>query len=194
MLAHNGEINTVRGNATWLTARQAQMDSPALGADLAKTLPFDFEGLSDSAVLDRALELLVRSGRSLPHAMLMLVPEAYENQKDLDPAVRGFFQFHRCLTEPWDGPASLTFTDGTLIGALLDRNGLRPGRYVVTHDDTVVAASEVGALPIAAGRVRETGRLQPGKMLLVDTAAGRIIRDPRGEAGGRRAEAVRSVG
>ena len=177
MLAHNGEINTLRGNATWLLARQTQMRSPALGADLAKTLPLDFEGMSDSAVLDRALELLVRSGRSLPHALMMLVPEAYEGQADLDPAVRGFFQYHRCLTEPWDGPASLAFSDGTLVGAMLDRNGLRPGRYVVTADDVVICASEAGVLPTEPSRVKLKGRLQPGKFFLVDTAAGRVFDD-----------------
>ena len=175
-LAHNGEINTLNGNAHWLKARQAMMRGGALGDDLPKVLPLDFDGLSDSAVLDRAVELLVRSGRSLPHAMMMLVPEAYEEQKHLDPDVRGFFQYHRCLTEPWDGPASLSFTDGTMIGAMLDRNGLRPGRYVIT-DDRVVVASEAGVLPTPAGAIRSTGRLQPGKLFLVDTACGAVIYD-----------------
>ncbi len=177
MLAHNGEINTLQGNMTWLGARQPQMRSPGLGNVLAKTLPLDFTGLSDSAVLDLALELLVQSGRSLPHAMMMLVPEAFEGQKELDPAVRGFFEYHRNLTEPWDGPANLCFTDGTLIGAMLDRNGLRPGRYLVTHDDRVILASEVGVLPNTPDQIRETGRLQPGKMFLVDTARGRLLHD-----------------
>jgi len=177
MLAHNGEINTLRGNATWLLARQHQMQSAALGDDLAKTLPLDFDGLSDSAVLDRALELLVHSGRSLPQALMMLVPEAYEGQKDLDPAIRGFFDYHRCLTEPWDGPAGLAFSDGSLIGATLDRNGLRPGRYVITEDDLVVCASEAGVLPVDASRVRSKGRLQPGKFFLVDTSDGCVYTD-----------------
>jgi glutamate synthase (NADPH/NADH) large chain/glutamate synthase (ferredoxin) len=176
MLAHNGEINTLNGNVHWLTARQAMFRGGSLGDDLAKILPLEFTGLSDSAVLDRAVELLVRSGRSLPHAMMMLVPEAYEKQKHLDPAIRGFFRFHRCLTEPWDGPASLSFTDGTLIGAMLDRNGLRPGRYVIT-DDRVIVASEVGVLPTPAEEIRATGRLQPGKLFLVDTARGKVLFD-----------------
>ncbi|WP_439623221.1 glutamate synthase large subunit [Gemmata sp.] len=188
MLAHNGEINTLRGNTTWLLARQHQMRSPALGDDLVKTLPMDFEGLSDSAVLDRALELLVHSGRTLPQALMMLVPEAYETQKDIEPAVRGFFEYHRCLTEPWDGPAGLAFSDGTLVGAALDRNGLRPGRYVVTHDDLVVCGSEAGAIPIEPARVKTMGRLQPGKFFLIDTAAGRIYTDAevKAEAAGRK--------
>ncbi|VTT99849.1 glutamate synthase : Glutamate synthase (NADH) large subunit OS=Chthonomonas calidirosea (strain DSM 23976 / ICMP 18418 / T49) GN=CCALI_01654 PE=4 SV=1: GATase_2: Glu_syn_central: Glu_synthase: GXGXG [Gemmataceae bacterium] len=188
MLAHNGEINTLRGNTTWLLARQHQMRSPGLGDDLMKTLPMDFEGLSDSAVLDRALELLVHSGRTLPQALMMLVPEAYETQKDIDPAVRGFFEYHRCLTEPWDGPAGLAFSDGTLVGAALDRNGLRPGRYVVTHDDLVVCGSEAGAIPIEPARVKAMGRLQPGKFFLIDTAAGRIYTDAevKAEAAGRK--------
>jgi glutamate synthase (NADPH/NADH) large chain len=188
MLAHNGEINTLRGNTTWLLARQHQMRSPGLGDDLMKTLPMDFEGLSDSAVLDRALELLVHSGRTLPQALMMLVPEAYETQKDIDPAVRGFFEYHRCLTEPWDGPAGLAFSDGTLVGAALDRNGLRPGRYVVTHDDLVVCGSEAGAIPIEPARVKAMGRLQPGKFFLIDTAAGRIYTDAevKAEVAGRK--------
>ncbi len=177
MLAHNGEINTLQGNMTWLAARQPQMRSPGLGHALAKTLPLDFAGLSDSAVLDLALDLLVQSGRSLPHAMMMLVPEAFEGKKHLDPAVRGFFEYHRNLTEPWDGPANLCFTDGTVIGAMLDRNGLRPGRYLVTHDDRVVLASEVGVLDHTPDQIRETGRLQPGKMLLVDTSRGKLLHD-----------------
>jgi glutamate synthase (NADPH) large chain len=175
-LAHNGEINTLNGNVHWLKARQSMMRDGALGEDLPKVLPLDFDGLSDSAVLDRAVELLVHSGRSLPHAMMMLVPEAYEEQKHIDPEVRGFFRYHRCLTEPWDGPASLSFTDGTIIGAMLDRNGLRPGRYVVT-DDRVIVASETGVLPTPTGAVRAAGRLQPGKMFLVDTACGAVILD-----------------
>ena len=176
MLAHNGEINTLNGNVHWLKARQAMMKGGALADDLPKVLPLDFDGLSDSAVLDRAIELLVRSGRSLPHVMMMLVPEAYEEQKHLDPDVRGFFRYHRCLTEPWDGPASLSFTDGTLIGSMLDRNGLRPGRYVVT-DDRVIVASEMGVLPTPPGAIRATGRLQPGKLFLVDTSCGAVIYD-----------------
>ncbi|MBV8075733.1 MAG: glutamate synthase subunit alpha, partial [Planctomycetaceae bacterium] len=177
LLAHNGEINTLQGNVNWLRARQPRMRSAVLKDDLAKVTPLEFEGLSDSAVLDQALELLVRAGRILPHALLMLVPEAYEGRDDLDPALRAFYQYHRCLVEPWDGPASIAFSDGTLIGATLDRNGLRPSRYVITHDDMVVMASEVGVLPIPPEEVRRKGRLQPGKMFLVDTGSGRIIGD-----------------
>jgi glutamate synthase (NADPH/NADH) large chain/glutamate synthase (ferredoxin) len=177
MLAHNGEINTLNGNVHWIKARQPQMKSPVLGNDLAKVLPLQFEGLSDSAILDTVLELLVQSGRSLPHAIMMLVPEAYEGQTQLDPARRAFYQYHRCLTEPWDGPASLVFSDGSLIGATLDRNGLRPGRYAVTHDGLVVMASEAGVLPLAPEKIKLKGRLQPGKLFLVDTAGGRLIDD-----------------
>jgi glutamate synthase (NADPH/NADH) large chain len=177
LLAHNGEINTLSGNVRWLEAREPRMKSPRLGDDLDKVLPLPHVGLSDSAILDSVLELLVQSGRSLPHAIMMLVPEAYEGQPVIDPALKAFYQYHRCLTEPWDGPASLVFSDGTLIGATLDRNGLRPSRYVVTHDGLVVMASEAGVLPIPPERVRSKGRLQPGKLFLVDTGSGRIIGD-----------------
>ena len=177
MLAHNGEINTLSGNVRWLQARQPRMKSRTLGDDLAKVLPLQYDGLSDSAILDSALELLVQSGRSLPHAIMMLVPEAYEGLPQLDPARRAFYQYHRCLTEPWDGPASLVFSDGRLIGATLDRNGLRPGRYAITHDGLVVMASEAGVLPIAPEKVLLKGRLQPGKLFLVDTGSGRLIDD-----------------
>jgi glutamate synthase (NADPH/NADH) large chain/glutamate synthase (ferredoxin) len=176
-LAHNGEINTLRGNAHWLRARQAQMGSEAFGSALTRALPLRFDGLSDSAVLDHAVALLVHGGRSLPHALMMLVPEAYENQPGLDPARRAFYQYHACLTEPWDGPASLSFSDGVVVGAMLDRNGLRPGRYAVTDDDLVVLASETGVLPLDPAKVRARGRLRPGRLLLVDTAAGRLIHD-----------------
>ncbi|MDR3636859.1 MAG: glutamate synthase large subunit [Isosphaeraceae bacterium] len=177
LLAHNGEINTLKGNVHWLQARASSMRSEVLKNDLPKVLPADLVGLSDSAVLDRALELLVRSGRELPHAVMMLVPEAYEGQDRLDPARRAFYQYHSCLTEPWDGPACLVFTDGSLIGATLDRNGLRPSRYVVTRDDLVVMASEAGVLPIPPEHIRLKGRLEPGKMFLVDTAEHRIVAD-----------------
>jgi glutamate synthase (NADPH/NADH) large chain/glutamate synthase (ferredoxin) len=177
MLAHNGEINTLSGNVQWLRARERRMKNSLLGADLAKVLPLQVEGLSDSAILDSVLELLVQSGRSLPHALLMLVPEAYEGLPYLDPARRAFYQYHRCLTEPWDGPASLVFSDGNLIGATLDRNGLRPGRYAVTHDGLVVLASEAGVLPLSPENIKLKGRLQPGKLFLVDTGSGRLIGD-----------------
>ena len=177
LLAHNGEINTLQGNLHWMKARQSRMRSRVLGADLDKALPLDFEGMSDSAALDQVLALLVQAGRSLPHALMMLVPEAYEGDRSIDPARRAFYQYHSGLLEPWDGPASLVFCDGIRIGAMLDRNGLRPGRYVVTHDNLVVLASEVGVLPIPPEAIRLSGRLQPGKIFLVDLAVGRIIGD-----------------
>ena len=176
MIAHNGEINTVQGNRNWMRARQSQLESPLLG-DLAPLLPIVTPGGSDSASLDEVVELLHLGGRSLPHAMMMLVPEAYENQLDIDPARRDFYEYHSMLMEPWDGPAALVFTDGSLVGATLDRNGLRPGRYLVTDDGLVVLASEIGVLDIAPERIVRKGRLRPGKMFLVDTEAGRLIED-----------------
>ena len=176
MIAHNGEINTVRGNRNWMAARQSVLASDALG-DLGALMPVCTEGSSDSASFDEVLELLHLSGRSLPHAVLMMVPEAWENHEDLDPDLRAFYAYHACLMEPWDGPASLTFTDGTLIGAVLDRNGLRPGRYWITDDGLVVLASEAGVLDIDPARVVRKGRLEPGRMFLVDTGSGRVIDD-----------------
>src|ERR1019366_2520914 len=159
----------LKGNVFRLRARQAQMDSAVFGPDLARTLPLQFTGLSASATLDHAVGLLTRNGRSLPHALMMLVPEAYESQHGLDPARRAFYQYHSCLTEPWDGPASLVFTDGTQVGAMLDRNGLRPSRYVITTDDRFILASEAGVLPVAPETVRLKGRLRPGRLIVVDT-------------------------
>ncbi|HEY0259844.1 MAG TPA: glutamate synthase subunit alpha, partial [Lacisediminihabitans sp.] len=176
MIAHNGEINTVQGNRNWMRARQSQLESDLLG-DLAPILPIVTPGASDSASFDEVVELLNLGGRSLPHAMMMMVPEAYENQVDIDPARRDFYEYHSMLMEPWDGPAALVFTDGTLVGATLDRNGLRPGRYLVTDDGLVVLASEIGVLEIDQSRVVRKGRLRPGKMFLVDTEAGRLIED-----------------
>ncbi|HWR84646.1 MAG TPA: glutamate synthase central domain-containing protein, partial [Rhodoglobus sp.] len=177
MIAHNGEINTVQGNRNWMRARQSQLVSDALG-DMRPLLPINTPGASDSASFDEAVELLNLAGRSLPHAMMMMVPEAYENQTDIDPARRAFYEYHSTLMEPWDGPAALVFTDGSLVGATLDRNGLRPGRYLVTDDGLVVLASEIGVLPeLEPSRVVRKGRLRPGKMFLVDTAEGRIIED-----------------
>ena len=175
MIAHNGEINTVQGNRNWMRARQSQLESELLG-DLRPVLPIVTEGASDSASFDEVVELLSLSGRSLPHSIMMMVPEAWENQSDIEPLRRDFYEYHSMLMEPWDGPAALVFTDGTLVGATLDRNGLRPGRYVVT-DDFVVLASEIGVLDIAPEKVVRKGRLQPGKMFLVDTDAGRLIED-----------------
>ena len=177
MIAHNGEINTVQGNRNWMRARQSQLESEVLG-DIRSILPINAQGASDSASFDEVVELLNLAGRSLPHAMMMMVPEAYENQVDVDPARRAFYEYHSMMMEPWDGPAALVFTDGTLVGATLDRNGLRPGRYLVTDDGLVVLASEIGVLPdVDQSKVVRKGRLRPGKMFLVDTAQGRIIED-----------------
>jgi glutamate synthase (NADPH/NADH) large chain len=176
MIAHNGEINTVQGNRNWMRARQSQLESELLG-DLAPVLPIVTPGASDSASFDEVVELLSLSGRSLPHAVMMMVPEAWENQSDIDPMRRDFYEYHSMLMEPWDGPAAIVFTDGSVVGATLDRNGLRPGRYVVTNDGLVVLASEIGVLDIEPSRVVRKGRLRPGRMFLVDTVAGRLIED-----------------
>jgi glutamate synthase (ferredoxin) len=169
-IAHNGEINTLRGNINWMRARQALCQSGVLGDDLQKIFPVTREGLSDSATFDNVLEFLVMSGRSLPHAILMMIPEPWQNHETMSPALRAFYEYHASLMEPWDGPASIAFTDGTVIGAVLDRNGLRPSRYYVTKDDLVVMASEVGVLDIAPESVRVKERLHPGRIFLVDTA------------------------
>ncbi|WP_158867969.1 glutamate synthase large subunit [Leifsonia sp. AG29] len=176
MIAHNGEINTVQGNRNWMRARQSQLESELLG-DLSPVLPIVTPGASDSASFDEVVELLSLTGRSLPHAVMMMVPEAWENQTEIDPVRRDFYEYHSMLMEPWDGPAAIVFTDGTLVGATLDRNGLRPGRYVVTNDGLVVLASEIGVLDIEPSRVVRKGRLRPGRMFLVDTVAGRLIED-----------------
>jgi len=176
-VAHNGEINTVRGNRNWMAAREALLASDVLPGDLSRLFPICTPGASDSASFDEVLELLHLSGRSLSHAVLMMIPEAWENHAEMDPARRAFYAFHASLMEPWDGPASIAFTDGTVIGAVLDRNGLRPSRFWVTDDGLVVMASEVGVLDIAPERIVQKGRLQPGRMFLVDTAQGRIVDD-----------------
>ncbi|GGB95706.1 glutamate synthase large subunit [Cellulomonas carbonis] len=176
LLAHNGEINTVRGNRNWMAARQSTLSSEVLG-DLSPLMPVCTPGASDSGTFDEVLELLHLAGRSLPHAVLMMVPEAWENHTEMDPDRRAFYEYHASLMEPWDGPAALTFTDGTVIGAVLDRNGLRPGRYWVTDDGLVVLASESGVLDLDPSTIRSKGRLEPGRMFLVDTGAGRIIED-----------------
>jgi glutamate synthase (NADPH/NADH) large chain len=176
MIAHNGEINTIQGNRNWMRARQSQLESELLG-DLDPILPIVTPGASDSASFDEVVELLTLAGRSLPHAVMMMVPEAWEKQTEIDPARRAFYEYHSMLMEPWDGPAAIVFTDGTLVGATLDRNGLRPGRYLVTDDGLVVLASEIGVLDIDQSRVVRKGRLQPGRMFLVDTEAGRLIED-----------------
>ncbi|MGM0384431.1 MAG: glutamate synthase large subunit [Actinomycetota bacterium] len=176
MLAHNGEINTVRGNRNWMAARQGNLSSEVLG-DLASLGDVNSVGASDSASFDEVVELLHLAGRPLPHAMLMMIPEAWQNNDAMDPARRAFYQYMSTIMEPWDGPASISFTDGTVIGAVLDRNGLRPGRYWVTADGLVVLASESGVLDLPVESVVRKGRLEPGRMFLVDTGAGRIIED-----------------
>ncbi|MFC3687508.1 glutamate synthase large subunit [Aquipuribacter hungaricus] len=177
LIAHNGEINTVRGNRNWMRARESTLASDVIPGDLERLFPVNSVGASDSASFDEVLELLHLGGRSLPHAVLMMIPEAWENHAEMDPARRAFYDYHSDIMEPWDGPASVTFTDGTVIGAVLDRNGLRPARWWVTSDGLVVMASESGVLDIAPDRVVRKGRLQPGRMLLVDTGQGRIIDD-----------------
>ncbi|MFE2166182.1 glutamate synthase large subunit [Streptomyces sp. NPDC059447] len=177
-VAHNGEINTVKGNRNWMTARESQLATDVFGAGtLDRIFPICTPDASDSASFDEVLELLHLGGRSLPHSVLMMIPEAWENHTSMDPARRAFYQYHSTMMEPWDGPACVTFTDGTQVGAVLDRNGLRPGRYWVTDDGLVVLGSEVGVLDIDPAKVVRKGRLQPGKMFLVDTAQKRIIED-----------------
>ena len=176
-LAHNGEINTVRGNVNWMYARRGSMSSPLLGPDLDKMWPLIPHGQSDTACIDNALEILVAGGYSLSHAMMMLIPEAWAGNPLMDADRRAFYEYHAALMEPWDGPAAIAFTDGRQIGATLDRNGLRPARYIITNDDKVVLASEVGVLPIPEESIRHKWRLQPGRMLLIDLEAGRIIDD-----------------
>ncbi|WP_042423410.1 glutamate synthase large subunit [Streptacidiphilus anmyonensis] len=176
-VAHNGEINTVKGNRNWMTARESQLATDLIPGDLNRIFPICTPEHSDTASFDEVLELLHLGGRSLPHAVLMMIPEAWENHATMDPARRAFYQFHSNLIEPWDGPACVTFSDGTQIGAVLDRNGLRPARYWVTVDGLVVLASEVGVLDIPQDQVVRKGRLQPGRMFLVDTAEGRIVDD-----------------
>jgi len=176
-IAHNGEINTLRGNVNWMRARQSVLASPLFGADMKKLFPIVQPGGSDSAAFDNALELLVMSGRGIPHAMAMLIPEAWSHNEHMNPQKRAFYEYHASLMEPWDGPAAIAFTDGRSIGATLDRNGLRPARYLVTNDDVIIMASEAGVLPVKPENVKLKGRLQPGKMLLVDTVEGRIVSD-----------------
>ena len=177
LVAHNGEINTVKGNRNWMRARESMLASDLLPGDLERLFPICTPGASDSASFDEVLELLHLGGRSLPHSVLMMIPEAWENHTEMDQARRAFYEFHSMFMEPWDGPASITFTDGTVIGAVLDRNGLRPSRYWVTDDGLVVLASEVGVLDLDPARVVRKGRLQPGRMFLVDTEHGRIVDD-----------------
>jgi glutamate synthase (ferredoxin) len=176
-VAHNGEINTLRGNINWMHAREAMFQSELFGDDIKQILPIINTNGSDSAMFDNCLELLVLAGRSLPHAIMMMIPEPWQNHETMSDAKKAFYEYHSCLMEPWDGPASIAFTDGIRIGAVLDRNGLRPSRYYVTKDDLVVMASEVGVLDLPPERIQSKGRLQPGRMFLVDTEEGRIISD-----------------
>ncbi|MBV6475480.1 MAG: glutamate synthase subunit alpha [Rhodocyclaceae bacterium] len=177
LIAHNGEINTLRGNVNWIRARENDISSPLFGEDLEKIWPLIYDGQSDSASFDNALELLLMGGYSLPHAMMLLIPEAWAGNPLMDEDRRAFYEYHMALMEPWDGPAAVAFTDGRQIGATLDRNGLRPARYLVTDDDLVVMASEIGVLPIPEERIVKKWRLQPGKMLLIDLDQGRIVDD-----------------
>jgi glutamate synthase domain-containing protein 2/glutamate synthase domain-containing protein 1/glutamate synthase domain-containing protein 3 len=191
-VCHNGEINTVRGNVSWMNARQSVLESPLYDGQIDKLYPVITPGGSDSASLDNAVEFLFQSGRSLPHVMAMLIPEAWSGNPDMDEDKRAFYEYHASLMEPWDGPAAIAFSDGRVIGATLDRNGLRPGRYIVTKDDLVVLASEAGVLDVPAEDIRKKGRLQPGRMFLVDTVQQRIISDTeiKKELAGRQPYAV----
>ncbi|MET0423766.1 MAG: glutamate synthase central domain-containing protein, partial [Actinoplanes sp.] len=182
-IAHNGEINTIRGNKNWMAAREALLRSKALPGNIKRLFPINTPEASDSASFDEVLELLHLAGRSLPHAMMMMIPEAWENDPGMEPKRRAFYRFHASLMEPWDGPAAVAFTDGAMIGAVLDRNGLRPGRWWHTADGLVVLGSEAGVLDLDPASVVAKGRLQPGKMFLVDTTAGRIVHDDEIKAG-----------
>src|SRR5438874_2921447 len=177
MIAHNGEINTLRGNNNWMAARQASVSSPKFGADINKLWPISYEGQSDTACFDNALEFLVMGGYSLAHAMMMMIPEAWAGNPLMSEERRAFYEYNAALMEPWDGPAAIAFTNGRQIGATLDRNGLRPARYLVTRDDRIIMASEMGVLPIPEKDLVTKWRLQPGKMLLVDLDEGRLIPD-----------------
>ena len=176
-MSHNGEINTLRGNSNWMHAREGLAESELFGDDISKLFPIVEPDCSDSGTFDNVLEFLLMSGRSLQHAVMMMVPEAWQNHETMPENKRAFYEYHSCLMEPWDGPASIAFTDGHYIGAVLDRNGLRPSRYYLTHDDRVIMASEVGVLPVDPAIVKEKGRLQPGRMFLIDFAEGRLISD-----------------
>ncbi len=177
MICHNGEINTIRGNVNWMNSRQSVLESDLFGDDLEKTFPVVRPALSDSGSLDNAVELLTLAGRELPHVMAMLIPEAWDHNPTMPEKKRAFYEYHASLMEPWDGPAAVAFTDGKWIGATLDRNGLRPARYLVTKDNQLIMASETGVLPTKPEKVTYKGRLQPGKMLLVNLEEGRLVPD-----------------
>ncbi len=193
MVAHNGEINTLRGNVNWMAARQASVDSELYGIEIGKLWPISYEGQSDTACFDNALEFLVRGGYSLAHAVMMLVPEAWAGNPLMDEERRAFYEYHAALMEPWDGPAAIAFTDGKQIGGTLDRNGLRPARYYVTKDDLVVMASEMGVLPFPESEIVTKWRLQPGKMLLIDLEQGRIISDVGSEGKPRQRQSLQGM-
>ena len=177
-IAHNGEINTLQGNLNWLKTSEKGFTTPYFSKEeMEMLLPIVTEGQSDSACLDNMIELLTLTGRSLPHVMMMLIPEAWDGHEEMDPVKKAFYEFHSSFMEPWDGPASISFTDGKIIGATLDRNGLRPSRYCITNDDRVIMASETGVLPVDPANIIEKGRLQPGKMFVVDMEKGKIISD-----------------
>lgn len=176
-LAHNGEINTLRGNINWMRAREGLLNSGAFGEDIKKIFPLIVPGGSDSATIDNVFELLVLGGRSLQHVMMMLIPGAWEQDKSMDSDLKEFYRYHACMIEPWDGPAAMAFSDGTRIGAVLDRNGLRPARYILTKDDIAVMASEAGVLDIEPDRILKSGKIEPGKMLFIDTSLGKIVDD-----------------
>ena len=177
MIAHNGEINTLRGNTSRLHGKEKIMSAPALCDDMSKLFPILEPGGSDSACFDNVMELLVRAGRSAPHALMMMIPEAFGPQYHISTDKRAFYEYHAAIMEPWDGPAAMVFTDGRLVGGTLDRNGLRPCRYVVTKDDLLVLSSEVGVIQFPPEQIQQKGRLQPGRMFLVDTEEGRIVVD-----------------
>ncbi|MEL7240136.1 MAG: glutamate synthase central domain-containing protein, partial [Planctomycetota bacterium] len=176
-LAHNGEINTIRGNRNWMKARYDSLRSKTFGEEINKLFPILSDSTSDSATLDNCLQFLTVNGRELWHSMLMLIPEAWSSNKDMDPDLRAFYEYHACMMEPWDGPAGVAFTNGRHLGAVLDRNGLRPARYYLTHDDVLVMGSEAGCIDLPPESIKQKWRLQPGKMLLVDFEEGRIVDD-----------------
>ena len=192
-MSHNGEINTLRGNSNWMRAREGSARSELFGDDLPKLFPVVEPHCSDSGSFDNVLEFLLMNGRTLQEAIMMMVPEAWQKHETMPEDKRAFYEYFSCLMEPWDGPASIVFTDGHYIGATLDRNGLRPSRYYITHDDRVIMASEVGVLPVDPAIVKEKGRLQPGKMFLVDFAEGRLIPDEELKSVFREKEAVRQL-
>ena len=176
-IAHNGEINTLRGNGNWMQARRSQLKSAKFHGGLERLFPIIVPGKSDSAQFDNMVELLTLGGRTLPHAMMMMIPEAWEGNAAMDEDRKAFYRYAASLVEPWDGPAAIVFSDGQLVGATLDRNGLRPARWTITTDDRVILASETGVIDVPPERVRSKGRLQPGMMFVVDTAEGRIVDD-----------------